>query len=438
MSAEWPIYKALELQKRRILYLEDGNHGEYRPRPNEFGNGEVAFIRASDMNGSCVDFENADRINNDAFRRIRKGIGKPGDVIFSHKGTVGKLALMPLDAPPFVCSPQTTFWRTLDENLLDRRFLYYYMTSKEFIDQWFCRKGETDMADYVSLTAQRQLYLRLPEISEQHAIISILAPINKKIELNRQMNITLEQIAQALFKSWFIYFDPVVAKVAGKKPFGMSDEVAALFPDKFEESEIGPVPAGWSIITIKDLARYVNGKNFTKNASNKGRLVIRIAELNSGPSMATKYNDVEASTDNTAKPGDLLFSWSGSLNVYRWYRKEALINQHIFKVIPTGFPQWFVHFSLIDAMPFFQGIASGKATTMGHIKREHLNQWKLVIPPDDILDVADNILSPPYLMILQNERESFSLTDLRDSILPKLLSGQIRLKQVEKIVSEAF
>jgi type I restriction enzyme S subunit len=103
------------------------------------------------MSDGRVLFDSAQRINERALARIRKGVGQGGDVLFSHKGTVGKLALVPLDAPPFVCSPQTTFWRTLDQERLDRRFLYYFMRSRAFTNQWMARSNETDMAAYVSL-----------------------------------------------------------------------------------------------------------------------------------------------------------------------------------------------------------------------------------------------------------------------------------------------
>lgn len=167
-------------------------------------------------------------------------------------------------------------------------------------------------------------------------------------------------------------------------------------------------------------------------------MVIRIAELNSGPSNSTIFNFVSANNENIAFPGDLLFSWSGSLNVYRWYRNEALVNQHIFKVIPKVLPQWFVHFHLIEAMPFFQGIAADKATTMGHIKREHLEQWQLALPPDSIIKKADVILLPYYNLILENERENLQLSTLRDLLLPRLLAGELRLKHAEKLISEAL
>jgi type I restriction enzyme, S subunit len=405
---------------------------------NEFGAGKTAFIRASDLADGRVLFDTADHINDVALARIRKGIGRPGDVLFSHKGTVGKLALVPADAPPFVCSPQTTFWRTLGDDQIDRRFLYYFMASTIFKNQWYVRKGETDMADYVSLTAQRDLFLAVPPIDEQRAIVSLLHALDRKIDLNRQMNNTLEATAQAIFKSWFVDFDPVVAKAVGRRPFGMGTEISALFPDRFIDSRVGPIPEEWTPETIAAVARYINGKNFTRAANRTGRMVIRIAELNSGPGPSTIYTDIEAPPENTDYPGDLLFSWSGSLDVYRWYRDEALINQHIFKVIPNDLPQWFVHYHLKDAMEFFQGIASDKATTMGHIKREHLSQVDLVLPPRKVTDAADRIIGRLYEQLLQNELESVTLVKIRDTLLPKFLSGEVRLTQVEQVIQEAI
>ena len=121
MAGEWQTATVLELQRDGVLLVEDGNHGEYRPRPDEFVDAGVAFIRAADMDTGRVLFESAARINKRARDKITKGIGAPGDVLLSHKGTVGKVALVADDAPPFVCSPQTTFWRTIDrQRLLDR------------------------------------------------------------------------------------------------------------------------------------------------------------------------------------------------------------------------------------------------------------------------------------------------------------------------------
>ena len=131
------------------------------------------------------------------------------------------------------------------------------------------------------------------------------------------MNRTLEELATTLFRSWFVDFDPVVAKGAGRKPVHLRSAVGALFPAHFQDSEVGPIPHGWETHSVEDLAQYVNGRAFTKGASGKGRRVIRIAELNSGPGVSTIYSDIDIAPEHVAQPGDLLFAWSGSLDVYR-------------------------------------------------------------------------------------------------------------------------
>ena len=136
MTGKWNIATVMELQREGLLLVEDGNHGENRPRANEFADVGVAFIRAADMDAGRVLFESAARINEQAWNRITKGIGEPGDVLLSHKGTVGKVALVADDAPAFVCSPQTTFWRTLDRGRLDRKYLYAFLRSASL--RWVC------------------------------------------------------------------------------------------------------------------------------------------------------------------------------------------------------------------------------------------------------------------------------------------------------------
>src|SRR5688572_1933342 len=122
MESEWRTGTVSELQREGVLLVEDGNHGEYRPRADEFVDTGIAFIRAADMDAGRVLFQSASKINDRARRRITKGIGAPGDILLSHKGTVGKVAQVPADAPPFVCSPQTTFWRSLDKERLDQQY----------------------------------------------------------------------------------------------------------------------------------------------------------------------------------------------------------------------------------------------------------------------------------------------------------------------------
>ena len=190
-------------------------------------------------------------------------------------------------------------------------------------------------------------------------------------------------------------------------------------------------------VPLSSLAQFVNGKAYTRNASDTGRMVIRIAELNSGPGGSTVYNDIEVPSENLAEPGDLLFAWSGSLTVERWCRPEAIINQHIFKVLPKGAtPVWLVHGLLLNLLPYFQGIASGKATTMGHIQRHHLDE-PVEVPSAATMSALDRVCAPLWQRALAAEEESLVLADLRDALLPKLLSGELRVRDAESFVEEA-
>jgi type I restriction enzyme S subunit len=426
------VYEIAELIEQRVLEIGDG----YRAKNSELSSAGLPFARAGNVDGG-FHFEESEKFPLKDISRVGNKVSAPGDVVFTSKGTVGRFAFVTDETPPFVYSPQLCFWRSVDTNKLDPRFLFCWVRGSEFRAQADAVKGQTDMADYVSLRDQRRIRITLPQILEQRSIASILGALDDKIELNRRMNRTLEDLATTLFRSWFVDFDPVVAKAAGRKPAHLRLELSDLFPAHFQDSEVGPIPRGWEVKTIEELARYVNGGAFTKGASGKGRMVIRIAELNSGPGGSTVYSDIDVAPEHLARPSDLLFAWSGSLDVYRWYRDEAIINQHIFKVVCEKYPQWFVHEQLREAMPFFQDIAADKATTMGHIKREHLSQALLAAPPKGLLDAADKILQPLYDKQLANERESLTLAALRDTLLPKLLSGELRVKAAEKLINQS-
>ncbi len=243
-ASAWRTATVSSLQSEGILLVEDGNHGEYRPRTDEFMGQGVAFIRAADMEDGRVLFERASKINEVARARITKGVGAGGDVLLSHKGTVGKVARAPLDAPPFVCSPQTTLWRALDVQKLNRTYLYCYLRSPGFHEQLRSRAGETDMAPYVSLTAQRQLSVVLPPFRTQQVVARVVGALDDKIELNRRTNETLEAMARAIFQSWFVDFDPVRAKIEGRPTAPMDAETAKLFPPTSSGWERGTFPEG--------------------------------------------------------------------------------------------------------------------------------------------------------------------------------------------------
>ena len=432
MPTRWPMRSVLELQNEGTLLVADGNHGENRPRSDEFGQGEYAFIRAADMDDGRVLFDSAQRINDQALARIRKGVGQGGDVLFSHKGTVGKLALVPLDAPPFVCSPQTTFWRTLDEGRLDRRYLYYFMHSSAFTDQWMARSNETDMAAYVSLTAQRQLNVALPEIDEQRAIAGVLGTLDDKIEQNRRTTRALERLARAIFRAWFVDFEPVKAKAAGAASFpSMPQPVFDALPTRLVDSDIGPVPEGWEVKAITTIATFLNGLTLQKyppRGDGEDLRVIKIAELRKGSAEGAAWANGDVAEQYVIGDRDLLFSWSGTLEAEFWFGGKGALNQHLFKVTSSHFPSWLCFLWIRQHLPWFRAIAASKATTMGHIKRGHLQETLVVVPPNEVLHEANEVIGPIYDLFGQLMIESRKLAAMRDVLLPKLLSGEVRVR----------
>jgi type I restriction enzyme S subunit len=317
---------------------------------------------------------------------------------------LGSPAIVPvLDGSPLVVSLDLAKVEVSEE--ADKRFVYYLACAPAFRD-WASGHASGTTVRRIKVDDVLNRVMPMPQFEEQRRIACVLGALDDKIENNRRIAATLEEIAATLFKARFVDF---------------------VDHDDLVESKIGPIPRGWEAAPVADLARYVNGMAFTKYGNGRGRLVIRIAELRSGPSGSTVYTDHEAEPDFMAYPGDTLFAWSGSLDVYRWHRDEALINQHIFKVIASEYPSWFVFYALKHVMPHFQAIAADKATTMGHNKRSDLDQCFVAIPPADQLVTSNDAFRPVFDQVLAARVESQTLAALRDALLPKLTSGQIRV-----------
>lgn len=278
----------------------------------------------------------------------------------------------------------------------------------------------------------------IPPLSEQKAIAHILSSFDDKIELNRQMNETLEAMARAIFKSWFVDFDPVSAKRSGRQPAGMDTATADLFPDEFEESSLGLIPKGWELKSLDEIANFLNGLALQKYPPNSEEYlpVIKIAELRKGITEQSAKASIDIPSDYIVENGDILFSWSGSLVNCIWCGGKGALNQHLFKVTSTKYPKWFYYQWVNYHLPEFQFIAASKATTMGHIQRHHLKEAKVITPSFTLLSSMDKIMNPLFEQVINSNLESHTLATLRDTLLPKLMSGEIRVKEAEKIIND--
>ena len=323
------------------------------------------------------------------------------------------------------------------DGLVDKIFLYYQLRTNCYRNEVLASATGTTVK-HTSPNRIKVYQFYLPPLPEQKAIARILSSLDDKIELNRQMNETLEAIAQTIFKSWFVNFDPVRAKIEGKQPAGMDAATAALFPDEFEESPLGLIPKGWKVKSLDEIAIFLNGLALQKYlpSSEEYLRVIKITELRKGITEQSGKATIDIPSNYIIEDGDILFSWSGSLVNCIWCGGKGALNQHLFKVTSTKYPKWFYYQWVNYHLPEFQFIAAGKATTMGHIQRHHLKEAKVIVPPLHFLSLVDKKISPLIDLIINNNLQSRALATIRDTLLPKLMSGEIRVKEAEKIVED--
>lgn len=271
-----------------------------------------------------------------------------------------------------------------------------------------------------------RLVIPLPGLSEQVAIGSVLHSLDRKIELNRRMASNLELTARTIFRSWFINFDPVHAKRDGRST-GLPAEIDDFFPDSFDDTEFGPVPRGWAVRSLDSLAEFLNGLALQKFPDTGGSTlpVIKIAQLRRGNTDGSDRCSRELPSHYVVEDGDILFSWSGSLECAVWTGGEGALNQHLFKVTPaTSVPKWFIYEAIQSHLADFRSIAAGKATTMGHIQRHHLTA--AVMPwSSDAVQAASGCMEPLFERTWRTYLESRTLANLRETLLPRLVSGEL-------------
>ena len=343
--------------------------------------------------------------------------------------TLGYPALIP-DCPSsrrFLHNQRLGRITAIRDGEIDLKFLYYVMCTETYRHEVLASATGTTVKHTSPERIKRFSFL-LPRLSEQRAIAHILGTLDDKIELNRRMNRTLEEMARAIFQDWFVDFGPVRAKLEGREPY-LPPELWDLFPDRLVDSELGEMPEGWEVKALDEIADYRNGLALQKfrPKESEGRLpVVKIAQLRKGRADSEEWAKETITPDCIIDDGDVVFSWSGSLMIKVWSGGRAALNQHLFKVTSREYPKWFYLHRIESNLTEFQDIAADKATTMGHIKREHLSGAKCVIPSQTILAVADGTFSNLLSQQISYDLQSRTLAVQRDALLQKLISGKIR------------
>jgi len=431
-----------ELLKRGILAINDG----YRAKNEELSKSGLPFARAQNINHG-FHFDDADCMPLDAVAKIGNKVSQPGDVVFTSKGTVGRFALVRNDTPRFVYAPQLCFWRSLNPDVLNSRWLYYWMHSREFYEQYKSVAGQTDMAEYVSLSDQRRMRISLPPLPEQRAIAGVLGALDDKIEVNRKQARVLEEIARAVFKSWFVDFDPVRRKAAGQ-PTGLPPDLDALFPSRLTDSPIGPVPEGWKVGTLGELLSLSRDTIDPGQQPSEEFDHFSIPAFDAGQMPSTDRGATIKSQKFVVTAECVLVSKLNPRTPRVWLPPPAASRRQVAStefLVCTGNKAAQVSREFVYCMatsePLVEHLtthASGTSNSHQRVRPQDFLGFQCVQPPGDVLRAFTHAASPILKRTAASRAESATLAALRDTLLPKLISGDLRIADAEKIVGRAM
>ena len=444
MRGLWETTTVEALVERGVLARPmDGNHGSIHPKTIDFVDAGIPFVMASDLENGRVNLRSCAFLAEDQARSLRKGFSLEGDVLLTHKATIGRTAIVPETSYPFIMlTPQVTYYRVLDYSLLNNNFLKLYFESKIFTDILNSWAGSGSTRAYIGITEQKKLPIMLPPIGEQLEIVRVIKPIDDKIELNRRMNETLEAMAQAIFRDWFVDFGPVRRKLAGATdPVEImgglvtdpvrAAELTAVFPAKMDSD----VPEGWTQTSVYDIASVQYGAPFASsrfNNTRSGRPLIRIRDLPSHGSDI--FTDEVHPKEYMIRAGDIVVGMDGEFRAHLWRGLDSLMNQRVCAFIPRHpHLRAFTWFSINPLLEGMEQAAVG--TTVIHLGKKDIDRFKVLDPGARVAAEFGRLAEPLLDRLVLSGSESRTLAQTRNYLLPRLMSGEVRIGDAAKEIA---
>ncbi len=359
-----------------------------------------------------------------------------GDVVITKDSEkdddIGVPAYINEDIDDLVCGYHLVILRPKSDKI-DGAYLFYSLNAREAQHQFHARaNGVTRFG--LRKTDIGTVTVPVPPLHEQRRIAHILGTLDDKIELNRRMNETLEEMARAVFKDWFADFGPVRAKMEGGEAY-LPEEVWRLFPDRLVESELGEVPEGWGVKALGEIANVVYGAPFASkrfNDDRQGVPLIRIRDLlNCDPSV---FTDEVHPKGHVIEPGDIVVGMDGEFKAYYWLGEQAWLNQRVCHFEPLdGVPQVFLRESIAEPLALLERSKVG--TTVIHLGKRDIDNFEIVVPPADILIEFGRATDGLIDRIKANATETRSLATKRGVLLPRLVSGEVSVQSRDQVVN---
>ena len=374
-------------------YVANGSFKTLANKVKYLNEGYARVIRLVDYNNK---YSKKDSIwvSKESYEFLKKSKLYGGEIVLTNVGAnLGTVFIAPQLEYPTTLGPNAIMIKTNEND----KYLYYWLKSKN---------GQNTIKSIVTGSAMpkfnktdlKNIEIAIPCIEDQDKIVEILSNIDKKIELNNQTNDNLYKMMKIKFEDWITNIN------------------------KYEVS------------SLSKIANYTNGlamQKFRPKDNEESLPVIKIKEMNDGITENTERCSTNIKDVVIINNGDVLFAWSGTLCMSIWGKGKAGLNQHIFKVTSDKYPKWFYYFWTLKHLNKFKMIAAGKATTMGHIKRGELDISEVLIPEDKELQEMHKIMQPLFNKYINNLIQNETLTQVRDTLLPKLMNGEIDLDKIE-------
>jgi type I restriction enzyme S subunit len=375
-------------------------------------------------------------------------IGKYSVPLCNHPGVIigrkGAYRGVHYSSKPFYVI-DTAFYLEPKEDI-DLRWAYYELLMHDI--------NSMDSGSAIPSTSRDAFYslpVNVPPLHEQHTIASILSFLDEKIVLNRQVNQTLEAVVKAIYKSWFVDFDPVRAKMEGRNPYGIDAETAALFPEVFKDSQLGRIPKGWKPIQLNGIASFIKGISYKSENLRESKIaLVTLKSVDRGGGYreeGLKPYTGEFKPEQQLQPGEIVVAHTDLTQAAEVLGRAARVryNQNFHTLVAS--------LDLVIVRPseiyvsneFLYGLLSqvsfqeyaysyANGTTVLHLSARALPEYQFVLPPTELIEKYTTLACPLYQMMDRNEESSFTLATIRDTLLPKLLSGETRGKKANKYV----
>ena len=438
MSSEWKLYSLEEISAGGKLGMVDGPFGSNLPESLYTKDG-VPVIRGSNLTKGKERFRDHEfvYVSDETAQKLSRSLCVPGDIVFTKKGTLGQIGFVPSGKYPRYLISSNQMRMRVEPSIADAEFVYYYLAQPISIEK-VIRDSEHTGVPKINLAYLRGFPIRLPSLNSQRHITAVLRALDDRIALLRETNATLEAIAQALFKSWFVDFDPVHAKARGEQPEALPERLAALFPDSFEESPLGLVPSGWRAGVLGDLAM-LNPESWSAKthpatvayvdlANAKDNVIAEITEytFDEAPSRARRVLREGDTIVGTVRPGNRSFAHinhagpnltgSTGFAVLRPKLKES--TEFVYLVATAD-----------SSIEFLAHLADGGAYPA--VRPEVVSSLECVVPEAQVLRGFHEVAAPIFAKVAANHQQAQTLATLRDTLLPRLISGQLRLPEAE-------